>query len=309
MHDMGKTNLVKLLCLLLLMVSSAALSTGAPLVVIIISSEAEAYQQVTKNFEAEMHKKRPEIQFLQMSSSDVNKDLLSIKENQPALVFALGSDSVRKAGQQLSDRPMLATMVLDNNAMQGQAHATAITLDMPIVKQLQWHRRFLPQAKRVGVLYNPQNNQKWVVQASKIADILGLEIVAVSVESPRHITSALKSLNRRVDSILAIPDKMVYSSNTAKAVMLFSFRNRIPFIGLSGAWVKAGALYALDWDYSDLGRQSADIALKILNGTKPEKIKPDVPGKSVYQLNLKTAKHMKLKINRKLIAAAEKVYQ
>lgn len=306
---MESMKLTRFLWLLLLIVSSAALCADAPLVVIIISREAEAYQQVTTNFEAEMRKQRPEIQFVQMSSSDVKKDLLSIKETQPALVFALGSDSVRKASQQLSDRPMLATMILGNNALQGQAHATAITLDMPIVKQLQWHQRFLPEAKRVGVLYNPQSNQKWVDQASRIADKLGLEIVAVKVKSPQDITSALKSLNNRVDSILAIPDKMVYSSNTAKVVLLFSFRNRIPFIGLSGAWVKAGALYALDWDYSDLGRQSADIALKILNGTKPEKIKPDVPGKSVYQLNLKTAKHMKLKINRKLIAAAEKVYQ
>ena len=306
---MESTKLTRLLWLLLLTVSSVALCADAPLVVIIISSEAEAYQQVTKNFEAEMRKQRPEIQFIQMSSSDVKKKLLSIKETQPALVFALGSDSVRKASQQLSDRPLLATMILGDNALQGQAHATAITLDMPIGKQLQWHRDFLPEAKRVGVLYNPQKNQEWVDQASRIADKLGLEIVAVKVTSPRDITSALKSLNNRVDSILAIPDKMVYSSNTAKAVLLFSFRNRIPFIGLSGAWVKAGALYALDWDYSDLGRQSADIALKILNGTKPEKIKSDVPGKSIYQLNLKTAKHMKLKINRKLIAAAEKVYQ
>ena len=306
---MKSTKLTRLLWLLLLTVSSVALCADAPLVVIIISSEAEAYQQVTKNFEAEMRKQRPEIELIQMLSSDVNKDLLSIKETQPALVFALGSDSVRKASQQLSDRPLLATMILGDNALQGQTHATAITLDVPIRKQLQWHQRFLPEAKRVGVLYNPQSNQEWVDRASRIADKLGLEIVAVKVASPRDITSALKSLNHRVDSILAIPDKMVYSSNTAKAVLLFSFRNRIPFIGLSGAWVKAGALYALDWDYSDLGRQSADIALKILNGTKPEKIKSDVPGKSIYQLNLKTAKHMKLKINRKLIAAAEKVYQ
>ncbi len=99
---------------------------------------------------------------------------------------------------------------------------------------------------------------------------------------------------------------MVYSSNTSKAVLSFSFRNRIPFVGLSSAWVKTGELYALDWDYSDLGRQSANTALKILNGTKPEKIKTDVPGKSIYQLNLKTVKRMKLEIDRKLIAAAEK---
>ncbi len=306
---MVRTNLVKLLCLLLLIISSTALSADAPLVVIIISSEADAYKQVTKNFEAEIQKKRPEIQFIQMQTGDVKQELLSIKNVQPVLVFALGSDAVRKANQHMRDQPMLATMILGESALQGKSHATSITLDMPILKQLQWHQRFLPDVKRVGVLYNPKNNQKWVDQANKIADKIGLEIVAVSVESPGDISSALKSLNQRVDSIMAIPDKMVYSSNTAKAVLLFSFRNRIPFVGLSSAWVKAGALYALDWDYSDLGRQSANTALEIINGTKPEKIKSGMPGKSVYQLNLKTAKHMKLEINKKVIAAAEKVYQ
>lgn len=306
---MGKTNLLKLLCLLLLIISSAALCADAPLVVIIISSEADAYKQVIKIFEAELKNKRPEVQFMQMLTDDIKQHPSSIKNVQPALVFALGSNAVRSASQQLSDRPMLATMVLGENALQGQSHATAITLDMPIAKQLRWHQRFLPDAKRIGVLYNPKNNQHWIDQASKDADKLGLEIVAVSVESPQDITSALKSLNQRVDSIMAIPDKMVYSSNTAKAVLLFSFRNRIPFVGLSSAWVKAGALYALDWDYSDIGRQSAETALKIINGTEPEKIKSDVPDKSVYQLNLKTAKQMKLEINSKLIAAAEKVYE
>lgn len=293
----------------MLIISSAGLCADAPVVIIIISSEAEAYKQVTKNFETEMQKQRPEVQFIQVFSSNVEKELASIKGKHPTLVFALGSDSVRTARQQLQDQPMLATMILGDTTLQGKLNATAITLDIPIVKQLRLYKKVLPAAKRVGVLYNPKNNQKWVDRAKKVAIKFGLDIVAVKVESPREISSALKSLSNRVDSILAIPDKMVYSSSTAKAVLLFSFRNRIPFVGLSSAWVKAGALYALGWDYSDLGRQSAKTALKIIDGVKPEKIKYAAPAKSVYQLNLKTAKRMKLKINRKLIDAAEKVYE
>lgn len=306
---MGNMKVVKFLWLLLLIASGTALSADAPKVVIIVSSDAEAYKQVTKNFEAEVQKKRPEVQFIQVRTSDIEQEVASIKDVQSALVFALGSDSVRAASQHLSGQPMLATMILGKSILQGQSHATSITLDMPISKQLQWHRRILPDVKRVGILYNPKNNQKWVDEANKIAGNMGFEIVAVSIEKPQDISTALKSLSQRVDSIMAIPDKMVYSSNTAKAVLLFSFRNRIPFVGLSSAWVKAGALYALDWDYSDLGRQSAETALKILNGAKPEKIKSGMPDKSIYQLNLKTAKHMKLKIDKKLIAGAEKVYE
>jgi len=306
---MAITRRIRFLWLLLLIVSSASLCADGPMIVIIISSEAQAYKQVAKNFETELQKKHPEVQFVEIFSSNVGEELALLKDRQPRLVFALGSDAVRKGRKQLTDQPMLATMILGDNSLQGSPNATAITLDMPITKQLRVYKKILPAAKRIGVLYNPKNNQKWINKAKKIATKFGLEIVAVKVESPREISSALKSLNHRVDSILAIPDKMVYSSNTAKAVLLFSFRHRIPFVGLSSAWVKAGALYALDWDYSDLGRQSANTALKILDGIKPEKIKLAVPAKSVYQLNLKTAKRMKLKINQKIISAAEKVYE
>lgn len=301
--------ILKLLSLSLLITSGVALSADSPRVVTIISSKSGAYEQVATSFERAIKRQRPDILFQKILSSEIKQELPSMTDLQPALVFALGSDSVRKVHQQLPEQPMLASMILGVNTLQGHSNATAITLDMPIDKQLRWHQKFLPEARRIGVLYNPENNQKWVDRATKIANSLGLVIVAVSVETPRDITPALKSLKHRVDSIMAIPDKIVYSSNTAKAVLLFSFRNRIPFVGLSSAWVKAGALYALDWDYSDLGRQSADTALKILNGAKPEKIKSDIPDKSVYQLNLKTAKRMKLKINQKLIAAAEKVYK
>lgn len=52
---------------------------------------------------------------------------------------------------------------------------------------------------------------------------LGLEIIVVPVKTAKGLPSALKSLDRKADSILGIADKTVYSSKTAKAVLLFSF--------------------------------------------------------------------------------------
>ncbi len=68
------------------------------------------------------------------------------------------------------------------------------------------------------------------------------------------LPQALANLPNAVDVILAIPDTTVYTQQASKALLLFSFRNRIPLIGLTEAWVKAGALYALEWDYEELGR-------------------------------------------------------
>jgi putative ABC transport system substrate-binding protein len=90
---------------------------------------------------------------------------------------------------------------------------------------------------------------------------------------------------------------------------LFSFRNRMPFSGLSASWVKAGALYALDRDYEDLGAQCAEMALKVLDGKHAGSIPPARPRKVRYVLNLRTAEHLKLNLPSELVDGAAEVYR
>ncbi|MCK5662127.1 MAG: hypothetical protein KAI17_01505, partial [Thiotrichaceae bacterium] len=205
--------------------------------------------------------------------------------------------------------PLLATMILTDKTLKNSSNATAVLLRTSPYKQLEWLKHILPKARRVGILYDPNINQLWVDEAKVAATELNLEILAVAIKSAKELPAALKSLGRKADSILGIADKTVYSGKIAKSVLLFSFRNRIPFVGLSAAWVKAGALYALDWDYKALGHQCAAIALTLLDGAIANEIEPQFPEKSIYLLNLKTAKHMKLKLSETLIDGASKIYR
>ncbi|MBM4256658.1 MAG: hypothetical protein FJ147_12275 [Deltaproteobacteria bacterium] len=106
-----------------------------------------------------------------------------------------------------------------------------------------------------------------------------------------------------------IADQTVLSPRTAEPILLFSFRNRIPFAGLSTSWAKAGALYALDRDYKDVGTQCGELALKILRGTPAGTLPPQTPRKVAYALNLKTAEHMKLSLPQPLIDGAQQVFR
>jgi putative ABC transport system substrate-binding protein len=54
----------------------------------------------------------------------------------------------------------------------------------------------------------------------------------------------------------------VYTPETARGILLYSFRKRIPLIGPNEAWVRMGALYALDWDYAEVGAACAHLALR-----------------------------------------------
>ena len=297
-------NLFLPVCLLLVNSAIAALAVENPVIAIVSSNQAIPYKQTIESFTSAIKQVHPQATINLTDSIQQQQPLIT-----PSVVFALGSRAAAESLAKMPDTNLLATMILNDKVLEGSSNATSILLHSTALKQLEWLHRIMPEAKRVGVLYDPELNQQWVDEAKIAAGTLDLEIIAVAVNSPRDLPAALKSLGRQADSILGIADKTVYSGKTAKSVLLFSFRNKLPFVGLSGAWVKAGALYALDWDYTELGQQSAATILKILDGTRASEIKTQFPDGAVYLLNLKTAKHMKLNIRQELIDGASKVYQ
>jgi putative ABC transport system substrate-binding protein len=161
----------------------------------------------------------------------------------------------------------------------------------------------------VGVLYNPAENQEKIDYANKVAQTLGLRLLARPVSTPQSLPDALNSLVNDVDVLWGLTDQTVLSPQTAEPILLFSFRHRIPFIGLSSSWVKAGALYALDRDYTDLGVQCGEIANKMLQGVRAESVLPVTPRKVLYTVNLKTAQHMKVEIAPPVLNAAQQAFQ
>ena len=117
----------------------------------------------------------------------------------------------------------------------------------------------------------------------------------------------MEQLERRADVLWGIPDQTVLSAQTAEQVLLFSFRKRIPFVGLSAEWVKAGALYALERDYRDVGKQCGGLVVKILGGTPPSALSPQTPRTVFYDVNLRTAERLQITLSDEILADAREV--
>lgn len=145
--------------------------------------------------------------------------------------------------------------------------------------------------------------------AAHVAREMGLTMAARPIETPREIPAALNHLANQVDVVWGLPDHVVLSPETAKPLLLFSLRNRIPFVGLSTSWAKAGALYALDRDYTDLGAQCGEVAMAILNGRPPESLSVASPRKVLYAINLQTARRMKITLPDHLVRGAAEVFE
>jgi len=224
-------------------------------------------------------------------------------------VITVGSAASRAALDAPGNAPVVACMISDSDKLGASDNATGVLLEFPMETQLQWIRRFLPDSQTIGVLYNPNENRERIEKATKIAKGLGLRMVAREVHQPQDLPGALDSLAREVDLLFAVTDQTVLSPQTAQAILLFSFRNRVPFSGLSASWVKAGALYALERDYQDLGAQCAEMAVAVHGGRRPSSLPPERPRKVGYVLNLKTAEHLKLRLEPELIDGAAEVFR
>ncbi len=246
---------------------------------------------------------------LQSENDNATRAIFEAKKDPSAPIVTVGSSATRVALEAPGNAPVIACMVFDAQDLKEQKGATGVLLEFPIATQLEWIHRFSPKSQSIGVLYNPAENQGRIEEARRAARKLGLRLVAREVRRPQDLPDALDSLAREADLLWGLTDHTVLSRQTAQAILLFSFRNRIPFTGLSASWVKAGALYALDRDYGDLGAQCGEMAMEVLKGRSVNTLPPAIPRKVVYAINLRTAEHLKLNLSRELIDGAAEVFR
>ena len=222
----------------------------------------------------------------------------------PDLVVALGPSGTSAALDGFDDTPIVVALARDRTRIRQEPNATGVLFDYPVETQLRWMRKLLPNHHKVGVLFNPKENKDRVEPAAAMASRLGLDLLSHEIYEPKAIPKALRALAGNADLIWGISDQTVINKNTAKQFIVFSFENRIPLSGESTAWVKAGALFSLDRDYTDIGKQAALLAKRILDGERAGELPPEPPRRLLYSVNLKTARHMRLELSPDVIQNA-----
>lgn len=245
---------------------------------------------------------------LESDYSLADSAIQEIITKKPKIIITFGALAFDAATDSIGDIPIVAGIILNKEKIMKHPNATGVVLEIPFDSQFAWMKKILPSVKNIGVLYNPDLNESRVIEASLKARELGLNLVGQPVPSPRNLPDALNKLANKVDVLWGINDSVIFNKKTAKNLLLFSFRNKIPFVGLSNAWVKAGAYYSLDRDYHGIGIQCAEIVKEILAGTAVGSIEPAFPRHITFSVNSRTAKIMNMKIDQSLLNHAETVY-
>lgn len=133
--------------------------------------------------------------------------------------------------------------------------------------QLAMIRAFLPDAKKIGVIYTTSeaNSVSMLDTFGKLAPQYGFEVVSVGVTNASEVATAAASIvNSGVDCINNFTDNNVVDN--LSSVLNAANNAGIPVFGSEVEQVKNGCLASESIDYVELGRVTGRMAAKILLG-------------------------------------------
>lgn len=184
---------------------------------------------------------------------------------------------------------------------------TGVTDLTPINKHMALVKRIVPNAKSVGVIYNPgeANSVTLIKLVNQYAPQHGMKVVEAGASKSSEVLSAARSLVGKVDAIYIPTDNTVVSAFSA--VVKVAYSAKLPLIAGDTDSVKQGAAAALGFNYYDIGRQTGKMVMKILNGTKPGDIAVEGVDKMELFVNPSSAKKMGITLKPQLIAEAKEV--
>ncbi len=203
--------------------------------------------------------------------------------------------------------PVGAQLVSSWNA--SGTNVTGVSDQLALDKQAELIRRIVPNAKRVGMVYNPGEVNSVVVvkQLREMLPKQGMELVEAAAPRSVDVSSAARSLVGKVDVIYTSTDNNVVSSY--EALVKVGNDSKIPLIASDTGSVKRGAVAALGINYYAIGQQTGRIVARILNGEKPGSIKPETSDKLELFVNLGSAKRQGVALSEDLIKSAKEVIQ
>ncbi len=195
-------------------------------------------------------------------------------EQYDALV-AVGPAALRYLDTNTSQTPLLFGMVLNPQKIltDSAAMSCGVTLNLPVAEQLSALLDHFPDMARLGVLFDPANNQSWYDDAVQVAESLEVELVSLQVQRE---AGRLKILGKfsDVDAILFIPDKTIISKAVIQHVIKRALQQRIPVVGYNQFFYDSGATLAFIIDYRKVGQQVAGKIDTILNGGYCDPLSP-----------------------------------
>lgn len=136
----------------------------------------------------------------------------------------------------------------------------------PVDVQLNRLIEVMPKVKRIGIMYNPQEENSNVIvdRFKKECEKRGLIPVITTITNQGEIKQTLVSLVGKIDVFYAPTDATLQKG--FPVLIKVANEVRIPVFNCDEGTAKDGAIFSVGFNYVDLGRISAEMAAIIIKG-------------------------------------------
>ena len=156
--------------------------------------------------------------------------------------------------------------------------------------------RLTPDVKTIGMIYNSGevNSVSSTNRAKAYCDKVGLKYVEATITSSGDLLQAVQSLNGKVDAIFSPNDNTVASAMATLAAE--AIKAKLPVYVGADSMVLDGGLATVGIDYDILGRQVAQMALRIKGGEAIADNPVEIVSEYANMVNPVTAKAIGLEL-------------
>jgi len=233
---------------------------------------------------------------------DVDSLRKSLRSQDARVVIALGRRGI-KAASSLSDSiDIVAGGVLtasdeESRNMQVNSLSPDPALLFSRLKEMQ------PKVRQVFAVYNPSQNTWMINLAKTAARAQGLKLVAYKandLRSAMHVyKDILSNMDSRSDALWLLQDSVTVDNGSVFPLVLQeSWSRNLTVFSSSFGHVRRGVLFSLYPNNIELGRHLAHSALGLLAASAGETFGMFPLREVLMAINLRTAKHLGLKVKR-----------
>ncbi|MBR2552811.1 MAG: ABC transporter substrate-binding protein [Erysipelotrichaceae bacterium] len=191
----------------------------------------------------------------------------------PDLILAIATPPAQQLVAVNQDTPILGTAItdytdaglVDSNEHPGGL-VSGTSDNCPMDAQLDLLLSVKPDIKTLGILYTSSevNSEIQANQMEAECEKRGIEVKRVTIPDKTVINDAMASLAADADAVY-IPTDNNIASAMGSVDVISRERGLITLVGVSDM-VKNGGCLSLGVNYYDLGKQTAEMAVKVLNG-------------------------------------------
>ena len=173
----------------------------------------------------------------------------------------------------VADPSVAGVGVSRDNPLDHPANLVGIGSFLPVKDAFGIARQMFPALKQVGVAWNPAeaNSRAFVESARATCRTLNIELLEANVENSSSVLEAVNSLvSRGAEAIWIGGDVTV--NVAADSVIAAAKRAHIPVFTITPGKPDRGTLFDYGADFYQLGKQTGELATRILRGADPRQI-------------------------------------